>query len=129
MITFEEIKDIIEKKYSLESIPVEPHQPATNYRFSGFKGRVGFISSMTNPFCSSCNRVRLTADGSLKVCLHDEIEVSLRDYIREGASDSEIEDQIYLALTQKKEAHIGAENISKKLSTSSSCRPMIKIGG
>lgn len=55
---------------------------ARSYRIPGFAGRVGFISSMTDHFCGSCNRLRVTADGNLKVCLFGPHEVSLRDTLR-----------------------------------------------
>lgn len=63
-----------------------PNDTAKTWGVEGFAGRVGFISSMTDHFCFSCNRVRLTADGSLKVCLFGPNEVSLRDAMRQGAS-------------------------------------------
>ena len=58
-----------------------------SYKLQGFKGQIGFITSMSEPFCSGCNRLRVTADGNLKVCLFgDEADgVSLRDVMRSSA--------------------------------------------
>lgn len=79
---------------------------------------------MTNPFCSTCNRIRLTNDGNLKVCLHSNEEVNLKKLLREGKTDEEIEEEIEKAIKNKKEQHDGMD----KLSTGKN-RSMIKIGG
>jgi cyclic pyranopterin phosphate synthase len=64
--------------------PVEnPSEPAVYYKGKGFKGRVGFISPMSRGFCSSCNRIRITSDGTLRPCLGDNSEYSLRAAIEE----------------------------------------------
>lgn len=87
-------------------------------------GHVGFISSMTSHFCGTCNRVRLTADGNLKVCLFGAAEVSLRDRLRSGDSDEAICDVIGQALQRKKARHAGMDVIAATKN-----RPMITIGG
>ena len=71
-------------------LPAEPNETSKTWSVPGFKGRVGFITSMSEHFCSTCNRLRITADGQLKVCLFGAQEVSLRDAIREGRSDEEL---------------------------------------
>lgn len=63
---------------------------------------------MSEHFCGTCNRLRLTADGSLKVCLHGNAEVSLRDALREGKSEEEISNIIGAAVTRKKKQHAGS---------------------
>jgi cyclic pyranopterin phosphate synthase len=70
----------------------DPHpEPATPYRFAdGAPGRVGVIPSVTEPFCDSCNRLRLTSDGALKACLFALEETDLRGPLRAGASDDEL---------------------------------------
>lgn len=80
---------------------------------------------MTDSFCSSCNRIRLTADGNLKVCLFGREETSLIKLIREGKSDDEILQEISLAIKRKKAAHDGMLDLAKDNLN----RPMIKIGG
>ncbi|GAB0489040.1 hypothetical protein MMPV_000255 [Pyropia vietnamensis] len=69
---------------AIERVVDDPHDTCKHYRVPGYTGRIGFISSMTNHFCGGCNRLRLTADGSLKVCLFGSDEVSLRDVMRGG---------------------------------------------
>ncbi|XP_046977739.1 molybdenum cofactor biosynthesis protein 1 [Vanessa cardui] len=81
---------------------------ATMWRVPGYAGRVGFISSMTKPFCSTCNRLRLTADGNLKVCLFGEAETSLREALRGGASDADLEALVRAALRRKLPQHAAA---------------------
>ncbi|XP_038075089.1 molybdenum cofactor biosynthesis protein 1-like [Patiria miniata] len=101
----------------------EPNATAVVYKVPGFQGTVGFIASMTKPFCGSCNRLRLTADGNLKVCLFGNAEVSLRDIMREGASDEDLLEVIGAAVGRKKKQHAGMFNIAKMKN-----RPMILIG-
>ena len=73
----------------------------------GFVGQFGFITSMSEHFCHTCNRVRLTADGNLKVCLFGNAELSLRDAMRSGMSDAELADVVAAAVKRKKEKHAG----------------------
>lgn len=74
----------------------------------GFVGQVGFITSMSQHFCDSCNRLRITADGNLKVCLFEgKGEVSLRDALRNGASEDALKDLIRKAVSRKKKQHAG----------------------
>lgn len=97
------------------------------FRIDGHRGRIGFITSMTNQFCGQCNRLRLTADGNLKVCLFGSDEVSLRDPLRSGASDEDIADIIKKAVLQKHEA-LGGRDTPEGILASRN-RPMITIGG
>ncbi|KAJ0183573.1 hypothetical protein K1T71_001549 [Dendrolimus kikuchii] len=89
----------------LQREPPRPHDTATLWRAAGHRGRVGFISSMTEHFCAGCNRLRLTADGNLKVCLFGVRELSLRDAVRAGAADADLDALVRLALRNKKPAH------------------------
>ncbi|KAF6766699.1 molybdenum cofactor synthesis-step 1 protein isoform 2 [Ephemerocybe angulata] len=100
----------------------EPNETARTWKIPGFRGSFGFISSMSDHFCSSCNRLRLTADGQIKVCLFDPSEISLRDIMRQGASDDQILQTIQKALSGKKEKHAGMNDIDVKTN-----RPMILI--
>ncbi len=68
--------------------------PAVDYEFLDGKGEIGIIGSVTEPFCSSCTRVRLTADGKLVTCLFSETGIDLRELLRNGATNLEIEDRI-----------------------------------
>ena len=89
---------------------------------------VGFITSMSEHFCGSCNRMRITADGQLKVCLFGSAEVSLRDALREGASDEEIGFIVGAAL-QKKKFALGGHGSAEGIETANDNRPMTLIGG
>ena len=83
MVSFREMTDIISNKYQdFTRIADAPNDTSKGYKVPGFKGQIGFITSMSENFCSSCNRLRLTADGNLKVCLFGNTEISLRDNLR-----------------------------------------------
>jgi molybdenum cofactor biosynthesis enzyme MoaA len=112
---------------NIEPLPALPGETSRTYHLLGTHiGRVGFISSMTDHFCGTCNRLRITADGNLKVCLFGEDEVSLRDLMRGGADDDELLALIGKAVGKKKEAHGGMEVDQLKYGNN---RSMIRIGG
>ena len=90
----------------------------------GYKGTVSFITSMTENFCDTCNRLRITADGNLKVCLFGSAEVSLRDVMRANYSDDDLRLIISCAVKRKKERHADMNNLVQMKN-----RPMILIGG
>nr|XP_006824930.1 PREDICTED: molybdenum cofactor biosynthesis protein 1-like [Saccoglossus kowalevskii] len=125
MVPFQEMVSTIRHKYpDFEKVPDEVNNTSKAYKVPGFLGQVGFITSMSNIFCGSCNRVRMTADGNLKVCLFGNTEVSLRDAMRSGMSDDELLQLVGGAVGRKKKQHAGMFNISKMKN-----RPMILIGG
>lgn len=101
-----------------------PHATARTFAGAGWRGQVGFVASMTAPFCASCNRIRITADGNLKVCLFGAAEVSLRDALRAGATDAEVLALVQNALAGKHAAHAGMDQLA-----ATENRPMITIGG
>ncbi|KAG6837323.1 hypothetical protein H0H93_011418 [Arthromyces matolae] len=109
---------------TLYRAPDELNDTARSWRIPGYTGSFGFISSMSDHFCSSCNRLRVTADGQIKVCLFDAKELSLRDELRRGASDEELLQIIGRAVFGKKAKHAGMEDIDVVTN-----RPMILIGG
>lgn len=74
----------------VESVKVDP-APAQRYRYLDGGGEIGLISSVTEPFCGTCNRLRLTADGAIRNCLFSDDELSIRDLLRSGAEDELIE--------------------------------------
>lgn len=80
--------------------------PAEYYCFEGFQGKIGFISPLSHKFCDRCNRVRLTAEGRLKLCLHYDHGIDLRELLRDETMDDEhIRERIIDAVAQKPEAH------------------------
>ncbi len=97
--------------------------PARTYRIRGAKGRLGFISSITEPFCETCNRMRLTADGKLHLCLLRDNELDLRGALRSGASDDEIEALIRQAVFLKPWGHGLPDGVKPTL------RGMSELGG
>ena len=121
---YDEALTIIREGVPLERIEDGPHETAKTYRAEGHVGTIGFISSMSDNFCSGCNRLRITADGNLKVCLFGQAEVSLRDRMRAAATDDQIIQTIRDAVLRKKAAHAGMTELAKLPN-----RPMILIGG
>jgi cyclic pyranopterin phosphate synthase len=103
------------------------HSIAKLYSAPDWAGAVGFITSMTSAFCGGCSRLRLTADGALKVCLFGNTEVSLRDAMRAGVDDAGLQSIICGALQGKAWAYGG--HASPAAIAASSNRPMILIGG
>ena len=91
---------------ALPLVPEHGPEPATTYRFAdGAPGAVGVIPSVTEPFCDTCNRLRLTSDGQLRACLFALDEVNLRDPLRAGASDDELTELIRGGVWRKWEGH------------------------
>jgi cyclic pyranopterin phosphate synthase len=74
---------------------------AETYRLGGGSGKVGFIASLSEPFCDSCSRMRLTADGKIRPCLFSDYELSVRDLLRRGAGDEELLAAIRTAVANK----------------------------
>jgi len=126
-ISTKEIKERIEKIFAL--IPIDEewngHQgPARLFKFPEAAGEIGFISPMSDHFCSSCNRLRLTADGKLRTCLFSDREIDLKPLLRSGAGDQELEKKMDEALLIKPPHHDYSGSFLKRCH-----RPMVKIGG
>eukprot|EP00079_Xenopus_tropicalis_P013793 XP_002942990.2 PREDICTED: molybdenum cofactor biosynthesis protein 1 [Xenopus tropicalis] len=125
MVSYQEMLDTIRQRWpELERLPTEASSTSKNYKVPHFEGQIGFITSMSEHFCGSCNRLRLTADGNLKVCLFGNAEVSLRDWLRSGVGEEELIQIIGAAVGRKKKQHAGMFNISQMKN-----RPMILIAG
>ncbi len=101
----------------------DPADPARRYRIPGAPGKLGFISAVTDPFCATCNRMRLTADGRLHLCLLRDDEVDLRAAIRGGAAEAEIEQIIRHAVMVKPWGHGLPDGVLPTL------RGMSQLGG
>lgn len=124
VVTYKDMKALIEGSYRIRASNEEPGAVAKDFDLVESGGQVSFITSMTESFCASCNRLRLTADGSMKSCLFFPAELSLKNAIRAGADDDELATQILRGLAQKPEAHPPAETIA-----AAENRAMIEIGG
>lgn len=124
VFTYKEMLGKIATRFELFALDSEPSAVAKDYGIKGGIGTVSFITSMSESFCGTCNRLRLTADGNFKTCLFYPAERSLRDLLREGASDAELKRVISETVLQKPEAHPPAEEIAAQEN-----RSMIEIGG
>ncbi len=102
----------------------DPRAPATEYRYADGLGTVGFIASVSRPFCLNCNRIRLTADGNLRYCLFAIEETGVKTLLRGGASDEAIEGVIRSTVQAKWEGHA-----INKAGFVAPPRPMYSIGG
>ena len=99
--------------------------PGHYYSVDGFKGKIGFISSISHKFCDSCNRIRLTSEGYLKSCLQYETGRDLRKLLRLGAKDEEIKEAIIQAIEEKPVGHLFlSDNIDQEEN-----HTMSQIGG
>lgn len=105
----------------------DPHAPAARWRYADGSGSVGFIDSVTAPFCGTCGRIRLTSDGKLRVCLYDDREVDLKRLLRAGAPDAEIAAAIEGAVRRKGRG--GALDILESRRAIPLVRTMHQIGG
>jgi cyclic pyranopterin phosphate synthase len=91
------------KPLALEEMKVAGNGPAQSYRIPGYQGTIGMITPMSHRFCSSCNRLRLTADGKLKPCLMHGLELDLKTPFREGASPDVLQALVCETLARKPE--------------------------
>jgi cyclic pyranopterin phosphate synthase len=124
VLTGEELRTMIHAVHPLEELPREPSATARVFRFADGQGEIGFINPVSEPFCSDCNRVRLTAEGKLRTCLFSLHETDLRDPLRSGASDAELETTIRDAVWRKElKHHVGEKGFRQP------ARSMSAIGG
>jgi cyclic pyranopterin phosphate synthase len=105
VLSGDELREIIHAVHPLEELPREPHSTARVYRFLDGTGEIGFVNPVSEPFCADCNRVRLTADGKLRTCLFSVSETDLREPLRAGAADSELEQIVRDAVWRKELKH------------------------
>ena len=105
VLTGGEIRALIEERWPLEEIPAKPSSTARRFRFADGAGEIGFVNPVSEPFCSSCDRIRLTADGQLRTCLFSRREWDLKAPLREGASDDELAQLIRFAVRHKELKH------------------------
>jgi len=126
VLSGDEVRAIIEDQVGELAAVVDgdPSQPATDYEYRDGGGRVGFIDSVTHPFCQNCDRLRLTAEGKIRNCLFSTVEWDAREAMRSGGSDDEI-----AVLVQ---ASVGAKKAGHGIDTPDFVRPeraMYQIGG
>ena len=105
VLTGAEIRAMIHAVHPLEPRPRESHSTARTYRFRDGRGEIGFVNPVSEPFCADCNRIRLTAEGKLRTCLFSLHETDLREPLRAGASDADLEQIIREAVWRKELKH------------------------
>ncbi|MCR5662355.1 MAG: GTP 3',8-cyclase MoaA [bacterium] len=122
----DEVKQLLEKAYGklYPESSVYGRGPASYCRPEGFSGTLGFISAVSHEFCGLCNRIRLTADGQLKLCLNHSAKLDLREMLRTGATDAELTAAIQAAAPHKPARHEFNQYISDREG-----RRMNEIGG
>jgi GTP 3',8-cyclase len=120
----EELRALIDAVYPLEELPREPAATARVFRFRDGQGEIGFINPVSEPFCADCNRIRLTADGKLRTCLFSLYETDLREPLRDGSTDDELEEVVRNAVWRKElKHHVGEPGFRQP------ARTMSAIGG
>lgn len=120
------IRDLVAAEYGpVEPVPgTDPSQPARDFTYAGGRGRLGLIQPVTQPFCATCNRLRLTAEGQLRNCLFSVEEWDLRQPLREGADDAALLAVVRDCVAAKRPGHlIGQQDFVRPL------RTMHQIGG
>ena len=124
VLTGAEIRSLIEREHQLIEVPREPSATARVFRFADGAGEIGFINPVSEPFCADCNRLRLTAEGKLRTCLFSIHETDLREPMRSGAGDNELEQIIRDAVWEKElKHHVNDEGFVPP------ARSMSQIGG
>ena len=124
VLTGDELRETIHAVYPLEEVPRAPSATARVFRFQDGHGQIGFINPVSEPFCADCNRVRLTAEGKLRTCLFSLHETDLREPLRTGATDDDLEQIVRDAVWRKElKHHVGEKGFRQP------ARSMSAIGG
>lgn len=123
-IATDEIKKRLSAIATLNPVEKEKSGPAEYYKYANAKGLIGFISPISNHFCGSCNRLRLTSEGKIRPCLLSETEIDLRAAMRLGAGDDEIKRLLKLSIKIKPSSHTISEGGPLEF-----IKPISKIGG
>ena len=105
VLTGGEIRALIEERWPLEELPAKASSTARRFRFVDGAGEIGFVNPVSEPFCSTCDRIRLTADGQLRTCLFSRREWDLKTPLRDGSSDERLEELIRFAVAHKELKH------------------------
>jgi cyclic pyranopterin phosphate synthase len=123
VLSQEEIFSTINSVYPLEAVE-RSNAPASRFRYLDGQGEIGIVASVTQKFCGTCDRIRITADGQFRNCLFSNEELNLKEALRSGSSDREICDLLELSVLAKREGHgIGNVDFIRP------ARSMSQIGG
>lgn len=126
VVSGDEVIERIRKRYKILPLPREPSSTARVYKFMHGKGEVGIITSITEPFCSDCDRIRLAADGRIFTCLFDRSSYDLKPLLRGDTPDEALSNFISDAVSRKAP---GVQSLLKHCSTLEHVRAMHTIGG
>jgi cyclic pyranopterin phosphate synthase len=128
VVSGQEVRRRIEAQWPIDPDPrADPHAPASRFVYRDGRGAVGFINSVTEPFCADCSRLRLTSDGKFFVCLYDNRSVDLKTALRDGASDTRLQRMMVDAVLKKGRG--GALEVAERKVRLPLERTMHQIGG
>jgi GTP 3',8-cyclase len=105
VLTGAEIRSLIEERWPLVEIPAKASSTARRFRFADGAGEIGFVNPVSEPFCSTCDRIRLTADGQLRTCLFSRREWDLKTVLRSGGPDEAVAAAVRNAVRHKELKH------------------------
>lgn len=109
------ILNFIKDKYpGIQKIPDAPYSTSYNYHIPGFKGNIGIIAAYTRSFCGTCNRIRITPHGILKTCLYDDGVINIKNLMRAGFDDNNLENAVLNALGSRAKDGWDAEQLRKE---------------
>jgi cyclic pyranopterin phosphate synthase len=128
VLSYSDMMQRIEAKFEVEKLKDGPNSTSKSYQVKGFKGTFAVISSVTAPFCTTCNRIRITADGMIRNCLFDTGEINLLKALR---NNEDVHALIEQSIANKAQQLGGLPNFQdqEKLMENLSDRSMVKIGG
>ncbi|EQB53612.1 hypothetical protein CGLO_06643 [Colletotrichum gloeosporioides Cg-14] len=131
MLGYAEMLEMIREKFpSLEKVKDHKNDTSKTWRIPGHAGKIGFITSMTHNFCGTCNRLRITSDGNLKVCLFGNTEVSLRDILRKSNNGDPIDEKAFEAMKQiEMDRRQGLADAEKPLGTALNEAELLDVVG
>ncbi len=124
LVTIQEMREILSSRFDLQPLHNAPSEPARLWQCARSGAQVGFIGSMSEHFCDSCNRMRLTAQGGLRPCLHQNAEIDARGILRNGGDDKDIAQCFARAAALKWAGH-HMNNVIPLYSS----KDMVSIGG
>lgn len=126
--TYQKILGHIQQHFpSIQKLPDEPHATASAYKISGYKGDIGIIAAFSRTFCHTCNRIRVTAQGTLKTCLYDDGVLDVKSLMRSGISDTDL--KLKLAAAFQNRAANGFEAEQMRSAAAPIHESMSTIGG
>ncbi len=126
-LSSDELKARLAERFEQRSCNNDPAAAAKTFEIPGRRGRIGFISAVSHSFCGDCNRLRLTADGFLRPCLHGITEIDVKHPLRNGASDNELIALFQEAADRKPAVH--RDFLTSTEPDAADGRAMVKIGG